>query len=562
MSDPGDEDSTSFIIGESPSTFWEGCCTRKRCAQYLVGSIVATALFLLIAFLDFISLLSETACEPSKHNGLGCGPNFDLRVVKGFGTKGYNQVRVTMITSNNTKFDEASALLESLGVKAWSQQFRYKWTENQMHSAMMEIDASAEHTVCSEDGICRKDISRFLPPGAQAPWGDSWDEGVTLGHPSLTHGWAPDAGHAVVRLPKQGAGVAGVLIADPCVNSAHGRVWVPCSYGESLNTIERIPALLNAFVCDNDTDYWGMLGDNFYDRHGEITTDVMQRISLKAKSKIFYAVPGNHDFWIYGTPFLGSTSDQCGHAFMQYYAQDSKAAEHATGGESPFNYSVDPDANNLFRWGCEMPHYSNLFWYNQVGNVGLIGQSGAVSVEESEGVVKEACVWLSKQFDANGNNTIKLALLVGHWDIDGMGAKESMDMPGWYDLVKTYPGCKEFNDRGLLRWVTGHTHCNTKHPHDSNRGYRVAGMGMSGTEVEGCSTFGVPVLDTTENRVRWWYFDTSTDTKYEEVITCTRNNGWRGCTENATLWLNCSFDGDECLELETTTTEAPTVQRV
>lgn len=537
MADPGEEDSHSILTGESPREFWDGCFTRRRLAQYCVGSIVATALFLLIAFLDFISLLSETACEPSKNNELGCGPNFDLRVVKGFGTKGYNQVRVTMITSNRSKSNEMDDLVG--GLEAYSQFFRYRWVENQMKSMMMQLD-------CGDDGYCRKDIRHLLPSGAQAP-PSSWGE-------LSKQWWAPDAAEAIIQLPKQGAGVAGVLIADPCVNSQRGRVWVPCSYGKSLNTMERIPALLNAFVGDNDTDYWGILGDNFYDRHGEITTDVMQRISLKAKSKIFYAVPGNHDFWIYGTPFLGSTSDQCGHAFMQYYAQDSKAAEHATRGESPFNYDVDPADGIVLRWGCNMPHYTNLFWYNQVGNVGLIGQSGAVSVEDSEGVVKEACTWLSQQ------SSIKLALLVGHWDIGGMGATENMDMPAWYELVKHYPGCKEFNDRGLLRWVTGHTHCNTKHPHESNRGYRVAGMGMSGTEVEGCDTFGVPVLDTTENRVRWWYFDTSTDAKYEEVLTCVKHDGWRGCTENATLWINCSLAGDDCLE--ETKAETPTVQRV
>lgn len=518
MADPGEEEPTSFITGASPSAFWGGCCTRKRCAQYCIGSIVATGLFLLIAFLDFISLLSETACAPDKHDGLGCGPNFDLRVTKGFGTKGYNQVRVTIITANKTKYDEVNL------PNAWSQPFMYKWVENQMHSAMMEIDASG-----------RQSLRDVLPPGAQAPWGAEWGD----------DGWAPDSADATIRLPKQGAGVTGVLIADPCVDSLHGRVWVPCTYGKSMKTLERIPALLNAFVGDNDTDYWGMLGDNFYDRHGEITTDVMQRISLKVKSKIFYAVPGNHDFWIYGTPYLGSTSDQCGHAFMQYYAQDSKAAELSTGAESPFDFSVDPEANRIFRWGCNMPHYSNLFWYNQVGNVGLIGQSGAVTVEESESVVKEACAWLSLQGDS-----LKLALLVGHWDIGGMGAQDNMDMPGWYETVRQYPGCKEFDKRGMLRWVTGHTHCNTKHPHESNRGYRVAGMGMAGTEVEGCAKFGVPVLDTKEDRVRWWYFDTSTDTKYEEVLKCVKRDGWRKCTVpmNATLWLNCSLSTNATCE--------------
>jgi len=153
----------------------------------------------------------------------------------------------------------------------------------------------------------------------------------------------------------------------------------------------------------------------------------------------------------------------------------------------------------------------------------------------------EACAWLAKQ-----GPSLKLALLVGHWDVSGMGCDADMAMPSFYEWVRHLPGCKEFDERpgGMLRWVTGHTHCNTPHPHHSMKGYRVAGYGMPGDGSNGCdgNNFGIPVLDTTDGRARWWYFDTSTDELYDQVITCVKNEGWRQCTENATLWMNVTLD--------------------
>lgn len=460
-------------------------CSYRKVSRYLVGAVACAVVFVIVAFLDFVSLLYEGPCE--KHSP-GCGTPWDLRVTKGFGTKDYNRVRISVISTNATA--PAGSFF------TYSARFLYKWRQNHLHSTMIDVEPSSPRVLTGLH-----------------------DTPIT------------------VRLPPRGAGTAGVLIADPCVESQFGRVWVPCTYARKFNTMERIPALLNAFVGDNDTDFWGILGDNFYDRTGQITTDVMSRISIKVKSKIFYAVPGNHDFWVYGNPIIGSTSDHCGNAFMQYYAQDAKSAEHASGSTPPFDFSVDPDEGRFARWGCNLPDYSNFFWYNQIGNIGLIGQSAAHHGKLVKSFMLEACAWLGKQ-----GPSLALALLVGHWDVGGMGASSDMVMDAFYEWVRKLPGCKEFDERGMLRFVTGHTHCNTPHPESSQKGYRVSGFGMEGEGTENCTlagnNFGIPILDTTEGRARWWYFETHTDDLYNQVIGCVKRKGWRSCTENATLWLD------------------------
>ena len=69
-----------------------------------------------------------------------------------------------------------------------------------------------------------------------------------------------------------------------------------------------------------------------------------------------------------------------------------------------------------------------------------------------------------------------------------------------YDYVSALEGCAAFNRTQSLKFFMGHTHCNDVHPHGRvGAGFRVAGQGM-----EGCGNYGVPVLDTTEQRIRIW----------------------------------------------------------
>jgi hypothetical protein len=149
--------------------------------------------------------------SPVKFNSIA--GSLDLRVAKGFGTRPYPSLRVSVITK-----DGSAPVLDGKPFD-YSESFKYKWTGNQLHSSIIEVS-----------------------PGQNAT--------VKIGTETIN-----------LRLPAQGAGAAGVLIADPCVSGSE----VGCTYEKKFQTTKRIAPLLNAFVGgSNATDYWGIFGDNFY----------------------------------------------------------------------------------------------------------------------------------------------------------------------------------------------------------------------------------------------------------------------------------------------------------
>ena len=82
-------------------------------------------------------------------------------------------------------------------------------------------------------------------------------------------------------------------------------------YEKKFQTTKRLPPLLNAFVGGSAaTDFWGIFGDNFYDRQGDVTKGVYDQIDIATKSKIMLTVPGNHDYWVLGAPAVGAAADQ------------------------------------------------------------------------------------------------------------------------------------------------------------------------------------------------------------------------------------------------------------
>jgi len=99
----------------------------------------------------------------------------------------------------------------------------------------------------------------------------------------------------------------------------------------------RIPSLgITGFIntaCEKDRseggiDFWMILGDNFYDRSGELSSQFFSMLTAKAKSKIFAASPGNHDYWVGGSPLISvKGKDQFANGFMQYYAMDAEASK-------------------------------------------------------------------------------------------------------------------------------------------------------------------------------------------------------------------------------------------
>jgi hypothetical protein len=158
-------------------------------------------------------------------------------------------------------------------------------------------------------------------------------------------------------------------------------------------------------------------------------------------------------------------SDQCGNGFSQWYAMDTIAAKalhppcaadsavpcHDSRGnssrarrhgndscvrhppaqqEAPFDFSVPPNPG-LWPLGCTLTHVSNSFFYHQIGNLGVIGFSGAYPPAQVVPYLTEACAWAGEQ------PGLDVLLLAGHWDYaepDGkLGAVGSTGtVPGAY----------------------------------------------------------------------------------------------------------------------------------
>ena len=333
-------------------------------------------------------------------------PLVQLRVSKGLGTRPYNTVRVSVITYHNATppadFD-------------YSEPFRHRWPQT---SALLTVYRPRRRP-CSAAVAQRDD-----PAAADGQW---------------------RRGRAHRRLVR-------ALLVD---HLGH-RVQI-----RREAATERTPALLNAFVGGqgNNTDYWGILGDNFYDRTGETTHKIFEQLTLDTLSKPLVTVAGNHDYWILSPSVTLQGYDQYSNGFLQYYPMDTIAAKHAMPGvkgptATPFNFSVDPDREE--RVEDRLPMIDNSIFYQQIGNVALIGFSGAYELNPILSRLREACHWLGS------SKGIDVAVLLGHWDVGGLGADGDTATPGMYDHAKTLPGCAGFDQRKRLKFVMGHTHCNIR----------------------------------------------------------------------------------------------------
>jgi hypothetical protein len=205
--------------------------------------------------------VSSFAQEVTGRQGTDGAEPLDIRVALAFGTKPYAQVRLSVITNAAPTFNTSAF--------DYSAKFKYKWTDNSIHTRMMAVD------------------TRFGSP-------------VTIGSTSFD-----------VKLPARGDGVVGLLVGDPCVRSGSVAALVDCVNADNFKTTTRTPALLNQFVGgDNATDFWGILGDNFYDKSGGLTRRIFAELSVQTKAKPMITVPGNHDYWVLGSPQVGQKSDQ------------------------------------------------------------------------------------------------------------------------------------------------------------------------------------------------------------------------------------------------------------
>jgi hypothetical protein len=287
-------------------------------------------------------------------------------------------------------------------------------------------------------------------------------------------------------------------------------------------------------------------GDNWYDRTGQATQKVFEQLDLTTLEAPMLTVAGNHDYWIMSQPAWAMRDlDQFGNGFIQYYAQDTLAAREAVAGSAapPFNMSVDPAAGAKILGAGNLPAVDNSFFYHQIGNLGFIGFSGAYPLGMLKPRVSEACAWLSTQ------RGLEAAFLLGHWDKDNDGASNQTSAPGMYEIARGLPGCTELADKGRLKFVMGHTHCNVPHPHGyEETGFMVSGQGMQHgcfPDYESTTNYGVPVVDSTGGRLRMWYFPVVAmahgkvvNDTFDAVHTCVDGQGWRACTHLAHLWLD------------------------
>lgn len=266
------------------------------------------------------------------HPSVRSDPNIDIRVSKAMGSRGYNKLRISVI-SNQTLTNS---------VFNYNQRFQYRWTDKVLNTGLVSVT-----------------------PGQTTSF--------TFGSETIK-----------VYLPKENDGVRGIIVADPCFQSE----WIVCVYQTKFQMFDHLTGLLNAASKHSDLHYWQILGDNFYDQAGQASSTWFNALSADTKSRIFATVPGNHDFWVNASPKLYVPKDQLGNGFMQFYGQDVHAS---LAGVTPYDFVNNPDGANK---GAEnLPPASNFFFYNKVGNVAFIGYSGAHSFSAMQSYFEEACNW-------------------------------------------------------------------------------------------------------------------------------------------------------------------------
>lgn len=351
----------------------------------------------------------------------------DIRVSKGHYTRGYSAVRVSAIT-------EGAAA--SAADWQYSGPFQKRWASKSLHTKVLQVGP----------------------------------EGLNM---------QVENEHIRLRLPAEGAGVTGLLVADPCYTGLGG---LSCPNGDRFKILDRLASIINQLVGSHEFDFFAILGDNFYDQRGEVTSSFFERLSPLAQAKPLLIVPGNHDFWITGGP-PGMVNDDFGFGFMQFYAQDSVAATKAPPGSSPFSFVREPQPYQLAA-------AENFIYGTQIGDLAFFGYSGAHSWRETEPHVAAFCNFVGS------TPTIRGVVVLGHWNSANLGCMPGMDTPSVHAKMQELGGCASKQ----VLYFMGHEHCNevtlqTTGPLDA-LGFMIGGAGMFGG---GCSVFGVTVLQSVPN---------------------------------------------------------------
>ena len=135
----------------------------------------------------------------SLENGL------DIRISKAYGARGNEKIRVSVISNYSLSGDFFT----------YSEQFKYRWTQYFLNTALVDVTPGQINEVHITD-----------------------DEVFS------------------VYVPAADEGTRGVIIADPCFQSQ----WIICFYQNRFDTFNRLTSLLNSVNKHDDVHYWMILG--------------------------------------------------------------------------------------------------------------------------------------------------------------------------------------------------------------------------------------------------------------------------------------------------------------
>merc|ERR1739845_167711 len=122
---------------------------------------------------------------------------------------------------------------------------------------------------------------------------------------------------------------------------------------------------------------------------------------------------------------------------------------------------------------------------------------------------EKACTWV-------GSVKPAVLFLVGHWNGSGMGCPSGMDDESVYNRVKALPGCSGVP----FKYIEGHAHCNTL----QTNGVMLGSFGFSG-----CGDYGIPVVDTRNNKLKLYYFEMAShgnkNGNFDAFVRCLESKG-------------------------------------
>lgn len=420
--------------------------------------------------------LEELWAAEGHPRSLRAGLPLELRIAKGLGQKGYNKVRVSLISDKLEEFTDFNFTYRS--------QFKYRWTENFLHSSLLE-----------------------LQPGPNQ---------LSIGGETV-----------VIDLPADDAGIRGVFWSDPCFSSK----WITCAYADRFQTFNRSIGMLNAVYADPSMTFFSMLGDNFYDQTGELTKTFFPRLSSDLKRRFMFIANGNHDNWVCGSPECGDQNDNFGLGQMQYYASDSVSSLLPTHSDVDFiDLSIDPDERRQYQTWQNAG--TNFLVYHKLGNIGFLGFSGASNFDEMRPHFQEACSY----FDESNPAAI---FVLGHWNSDGMGCAHNMSVPVVRRELLSMPGCTRFAGRLKYMDGHEHCNY-VQASGSEAYGFMIGAHGMDDAMCQPQYGFLFLDSTGGRVRLHYFEVDSDQKgDRYDAIVNCVATKGGlANCTEFADTWLD------------------------